>query len=65
MSRRSLPTASRENKEPMWTVPTCDEAESRVFRSYSAERVTENVFWLRSLRVVVPGSAHLPLQGII
>lgn len=49
----------------MWTMPTCDEAESRVFRSYSAERVTENVFWLRSLRVVVPGSAHLPLQGII
>lgn len=25
----------------------------------------EKVFWLQSLGVVVPGSAHLPLQGII
>lgn len=43
----------------------CDEAQPHTFSSYSTERVTENMLWLQSLGVVVPSSAHFPLQGII
>lgn len=61
MSLSSLPTASLENNASMWTMPTCDQ----VFHSCSPESGAENVLWLKSLGVVVPGSAHLPLHCII
>lgn len=66
---------SYESQEPTACIPrkqgahvttlTCDEAQPHTFSSYSTESVTENVLWLQSLGVVVPSSAHLPLQGII